>query len=56
MKVIARLEFELAYFKVTVQHISHYAAVVLPLPQCLKLHPIYKIDFLNHEKINLSSL
>ena len=32
VNVIARLEFELAYYDVVVQYVSHYATTTLPCP------------------------
>ena len=36
MNLIARLEFELAYYDVTVQHVSHYATGTLAWYHCFR--------------------
>ena len=33
MNVVAQLEFELAYYVVTIQHISYYATEILQIPE-----------------------
>ena len=44
VNVIARLESELAYYNVTVQHVTHYTVVTLPheISKCSQYHGEFK--------------